>query len=92
MSSNPSVGYNLRGPGGSCGTWTVDRRSNEELAMLDLCWVLGFLTSIGYNGLGDPLNGVDAEGVGGWVDNYCQAHPIDEIVDAAQAFYRVHPR
>ena len=39
----------------------------------------------------DPLAGADVEGIMAWPDNYCQAHPIEKIVDAAEAFYVNHP-
>ena len=32
-----------------------------------------------------------ADGVWAWMDNYCQAHPRQEIVDASKAFNRAHP-
>jgi hypothetical protein len=57
-------------------------------------WVIGFLSGIGYEGIGqgdDTLAGVDANGVWTWVDNYCRAHPLDQIVTAAKAFDRVAP-
>lgn len=33
----------------------------------------------------------DANGVGAWIDSYCQAHPLDALERAAVAFYREHP-
>jgi hypothetical protein len=39
-----------------------------------------------------PLNGTDAQGVWAWIDNYCQAHPLDKLGDAALAFVAAHPR
>jgi hypothetical protein len=54
-------------------------------------WVLGFLSGLGVAGVGDPLNGVDNEGVMAWIDNYCQSHPINRLVDAAKAFFSAHP-
>ncbi len=57
-------------------------------------WILGFLSGVGYagneSGL-DPLIGVDDEGVWAWVDNYCQAHPLDLLIQAAVAFRMAHP-
>ena len=79
----------------SCGTWTANRSSpngNERIAGDQ--WVLGFLSGIGFMGdmTIDPLNGMDAQGVWAWIDNYCRANPIDEIADAAGKFYLAHPR
>ena len=55
-------------------------------------WVVGFLSGIGYEGIGqgdDRLAGVGANGVWTWVDNYCRAHPLDRIVTASKVFDRV---
>jgi hypothetical protein len=93
MTSNPSVAFYMIGPGMNyCGTWTTDRRDNQFLANLNLAWVLGFLAGVGSVGTDDPLNGVDSDGVRGWIDNYCQAYPIAKIANAAIAFHHSHPR
>jgi hypothetical protein len=55
-------------------------------------WVLGFSSGVGSVGFENPLRGVDAQGVGGWIDNYCQAHPLDVIAKAASAFVSAYPR
>lgn len=74
----------------SCGTWTKVRRDRRE--GLDAQWILGFLSGVAhYDGSLDPMHGVDAEGVFGWIDNYCRAHPIEQIVTASAAFIFAHP-
>jgi hypothetical protein len=77
----------------SCGTWTADRRVGGRAAGQDQQWILGFLSGISYEGSEDvdTLKGMDAEGVFAWMDNYCQAHPIEDIIDAGEAFKRMHP-
>jgi hypothetical protein len=91
-----AIAYHLIGVGlSSCGTWTTDRRNpSAQLALMDASWISGFLSGIGYVGEGgaDPLKGMDANGVAAWVDNFCRAHPIDDIATAAEAFVREHPR
>jgi hydrogenase/urease accessory protein HupE len=55
-------------------------------------WVVGFLSGVGWpQNKYDPLAGMVAGGVWGWVDNYCRAHPIETIGDAALAFVSFHP-
>ncbi len=82
-------------PNTSCGAWVTYRGGNARVQAFYLeLWVLGFLSGIGYAGSGsglNPLNGVDADGVSAWIDNYCQAHPLDRIVEAATAFVKAHP-
>jgi hypothetical protein len=88
-----AANYNLIGSGNrSCGTWTAEERDQRYPIFGQ--WVLGFLSGIGYEGApsSNPLQGMDAYGVFGWIDNYCREHPIDDIADAASAFSRMHPR
>jgi hypothetical protein len=74
----------------SCGAWTSARHTRSFQVMQ---WALGFLSGVGFVGRdsADPLRGMDAEGVWAWIDNYCQANPIKDVVDAAEAFYDAHP-
>jgi len=79
------------GPADSCGTWTSKRQ--QGYAADDAWWLLGFLSGVGYEGPENPLNGVaDGEVVWAWIDNYCSAHPLDALFEAAKAFVREHPR
>jgi|SRR5271163_3322178 len=32
---------------------------------------------------GDIAEGIDANGIFGWIDNYCSAHPLENLADAA---------
>lgn len=77
----------------SCGTWTAARSRGEARAWGFEQWVLGFLSGIGYGGAdANPLNGMDADGVWAWIDNYCHEHPTDKLLSAAVEFAREHPR
>jgi hypothetical protein len=101
--SADAQGYHLAGSGAfSCGSWTAYRHEYRQSGLVTqgsqseqqaAAWVLGFLSGIGavhQNG-DDPLDGVDGEGVWAWIDNYCQAHPVENIGLAAAAFYHAHP-
>ena len=61
--------------------------------MVEESSLTGFLTAIGWVGQdgADPLEGVDAAAVFAWIDNYCSAHPLDQIVIGAEQFSRAHP-
>jgi hypothetical protein len=93
----PAHAYRVIGAGlDSCGSWTTERREppvrpagtrpHEQ-------WVLGFLAGIAEASDEpiDPMKGLDAGVVRAWVDNYCQAHPLEPIIETARAFYRAHP-
>lgn len=91
----PADAYQILGAGAlSCGGWTAARQSRDLSFAGSLeSWVLGFLSGIGYMGSDDvdPMRGLDNYAVAGWIDNYCGAHPLEKIVDAARALYRAHP-
>lgn len=89
-----ATGYMLIGAGvSSCGAWTADRRNRGASEIADTEWVLGFLSGIGYAGENmNPLEKMDSDGVGAWIDNYCSSRPINTIVQAAKAFQKEHPR
>ncbi len=57
---------------------------------MDGQWVVGFLSGYGLRessvGGFDPLKGMDAEGVWGWIDNYCRERPTAKIWEASLAF------
>jgi hypothetical protein len=76
----------------SCGKWTADQ--SQETPIADDQWILGFLSGVAFMGSGpetNPLNGLDAQAVWAWIDNYCQAHPLDSIATAGIAFFHAHP-
>jgi hypothetical protein len=77
----------------TCRTWTVDHHSQNVAIYVEEAWVFGFLSAIGYVHLNrmDPLHGMDGGAVDSWIDNYCSAHPLDRIAEAASAFIAAHP-
>jgi len=50
-------------------------------------WVFGFLSAKALNSvsMSAALKATDAEGIIHWIDNYCQANPLDSIDVAAAA-------
>jgi hypothetical protein len=90
--------YRMIGLGASsCGTWTANRvrQPNSEDTFMYEQWVLGFLSGVGFQGTEsdiNPLNNLtDAQGVLAWIDNYCHAHPLEDLDDASAAFVDFHP-
>jgi len=49
-----------------------------------MVWVSGFISAFNYytSSSGNVSNGIDANGIMAWVDNYCAAHPLDTIATA----------
>jgi hypothetical protein len=96
LTGSAEAGYNMMGPGvSSCGVWTSDRREPDSMiARMNISWILGFLSGVGYAGgpESNPLNGMDSRGVSAWMDNFCQANPLVNIGNAGAAFVDAHPR
>jgi hypothetical protein len=71
----------------SCGTWSANRRSNSQIWYSQVQWVLGFLSGVGFQGINNggynPLHGLDGGAVAGWLDNYCRAHPLEQLAGAS---------
>lgn len=78
----------------SCGTWTAEQQQPDSvLAIMDVQWIFGFLSGVGWvapSGV-DPLGGLDGYAVTEWIDNYCRAHPLDNMIKAAAEFVYAHP-
>jgi hypothetical protein len=68
----------------SCGTWTADR-NNRNQVITDTQWVLGYVAGMGFLSGKDLLSGLDYGAVVSWVNNYCEAHPLEQVADAAIA-------
>jgi len=72
----------------SCGEWLDKRHQDAARVLPEAAWLLGFVTAAsqyhvaGARNIADGLNG---SGVDHWVDNYCGAHPLDNIDAAATA-------
>jgi hypothetical protein len=65
----------------SCGTWTKIRGSNQARPAEQ--WVAGYLSGVNMTSdKRDILGDTDGDGVMAWLDNYCQAHPLDKIIKA----------
>lgn len=76
----------------SCGAWIAMRQNRQAFGFEQ--WILGYLSGAGFMGGPNgtiPLDGVDAQGVLGWVDNYCRAHPLVAVAQAGAAFIAEHP-
>jgi hypothetical protein len=79
------------GASASCGVWLSDRQENNFDGMLE--WALGYLSAIAvWEQYYDPLNGVDAEAVTYWLDDYCRVHPTDKFTTALLGFVAKHPK
>lgn len=73
---------------GSCGWWTNSRQADPAGVTRESSWVLGYVTAASlYRKVDTPnfAHGLDSPAVDHWVDNYCAAHPLENIQSAAAA-------
>ncbi len=79
----------------SCGSWVADKQADAATSAIteflgDQQYVLGYIVGleefIGSATSKNMVINTDVNGVVGWINNYCVAHPVDTITDAAQAF------
>jgi hypothetical protein len=84
--ASPAASYTVRGAGvSSCGAWSKERvRGQSVIKGTYLAWVMGYLSRAAGQHQGDILAFVDPDAVEGWLDNYCDKNPLDNIVDAAE--------
>jgi hypothetical protein len=73
----------------SCGAWTEERGHATAYwrywKPIMEGWVLGFVSgaNIYVDEHPEILEGVDARAINAWIDNYCRAHPLEPLRDAA---------
>lgn len=87
--------YAVMGAGNvSCGTWTQERKSQtvlDQIVHLEReSWMLGYITALNSWYLPDDrgvvrdlAEGTDNAGLMAWIDNYCAAHPLNALTEAA---------
>lgn len=69
------------GPGlVSCGAWLA---STSAMRYGRGAWVLGYLSRAAHAYPGDLLAPLDSDAVTAWLDNYCRAHPLEDLAAAA---------
>jgi len=79
------------GTNATCGTWADGRKTTRGWYDMGN-WAFGFLSGAAvYSSILDPLNGMDADGVADWLDNYCKAHAVEPFAAALKAFVSAHP-
>jgi hypothetical protein len=79
----------------SCGKWISERGADGKPFQVRQAWVFGYLsgmaTGVGSDALAPAA--VDHASIVVWMDNYCQANPLDPVSKAASAlFYELAKR
>jgi hypothetical protein len=72
----------------TCGNWMLERSPGQRVTAEGVgffSWVLGFLSGANANRVGpDFLEQTNPAGILAWMNSYCQGHPLDKIVNAAE--------
>lgn len=63
----------------SCGTWIEERKKENWYDTGQ--WIVGYISAAGYYG-NPSLRKTDSDAIAVFMDNYCQAHPLEDIVQA----------
>lgn len=74
----------------SCGDWLKYKPTGEDKAwprMVAESWLVGYLSGIAVGVGKDALKGASASSLFVWMDNYCQANPLDDIDDGGNKLY-----
>lgn len=81
-------------PPPSCGAWTSARAHREDfIANQYENWIMGLVTGFNFNGPPLAREGPDVQALFAWMDQYCTAHPLDQMITAAIALSReIHRR
>jgi|SRR5664279_1840638 len=69
-----------------CGTWIRERHARSQRSHLYEIWVVKYIAGDDWADIPrtDIFAKVDAEGMLGWVDDYCRAHPHNNVQWAAE--------
>jgi hypothetical protein len=68
----------------SCGQWLTDRQGQGRYGAETLeMWITGYLSGVDAYAFHRELRkGADSAGLFAWIDDYCHAHPLDDIAVA----------
>jgi hypothetical protein len=75
------------GVGSSCGQWLRDSAKDYAPGQQ---WMLGYISgaiAVRASNQATPLRKTDSDGVFAFLNQYCQAHPLDRMTRAARFLY-----
>jgi hypothetical protein len=67
----------------SCGSWVGYSENEQVLKAAALNLVLGYLLRASWDDRQDLLKNTDTQSVTLWMDNYCRANPLSDVVAGA---------
>ncbi|MEM5382732.1 hypothetical protein VSR68_03890 [Paraburkholderia phymatum] len=70
----------------SCGQWIARKNSSSDKATSE-SWLLGYLSGLATGTRVDILRDTDYDSLMVWMDNYCNAHPLERVSGGAAQLY-----
>jgi hypothetical protein len=71
----------------SCGEWVDRRRAEPKRVLPEAAWVSGYVTAMARLDSAktgrEIARGLEGAGLDHWIDNYCAAHPLENLETAA---------
>jgi hypothetical protein len=70
----------------SCTLWSGERGAKKDFPWDQ--WLLGFVSGASHvdGGNAPTTDYSDGASVLGWIEDYCRAHPLDQLAQAARAY------
>jgi hypothetical protein len=69
----------------SCGAWVEGRQNHGQLKEVAVrIWLAGYLTGVADSREVDILRDTDSDSIAAWMDNYCRASPLDDLIDGGR--------
>ena len=85
--AGPTLSWAVGGNLMSCQSWTANRPAPAQIETLKriapMNWVYGYLSGKASALKLDLIGDLHPSTIGDWLDNYCGAHPTDDIQKAA---------
>lgn len=63
----------------SCGEWVKNRTEHNLYESVNITWLMGFLSGLAIGKDVNFLPDTDAKSLYLWIDNYCQANPLENV-------------
>ena len=70
----------------SCGQWIARKSTDVDKAATE-AWLLGYLSGLATGSRVDILHDTDYASLMAWMDNYCNAHPLERVSSGAAQLY-----
>jgi hypothetical protein len=71
----------------SCGTWVKDREAGGSPRLINLAWVVGYISGRAVESNKNVIRGTDNDSISLWLDNYCRNNPLKSVDDGADDLF-----